>query len=235
MTSSFWFSLMVGGGLLLLSVMGDIFGADIGDVGDIGDAGGVGDAGKVAGSAGEAVPGASAAGQVAAGSWLAIFSLRNLTYLLFGFGLSGVILDHLWAGTRPVTTLLAAGMAGLLAARLNALLLGYIRRTESGGMASDAALAGLPARVTLPLAAGATGKVEVERSGRTYELLARAYGAPATDPAGWGEVVIVALEDGVALVAPLEARESGDMRTPLEAGTEGPGLARGSAIGELEG
>jgi hypothetical protein len=206
MTSIFWFSLVVGGGLLLLSLMGDIFGADVGDVGDIGD---VGEAG---GGAIEPVQSPIVeAGQVAGGSWLAIFSLRNLTYLLFGFGLSGVVLDFLWEGARPIPTLLAAGVAGLLASRLNSFIVGYVRRTESGAMAGDAALTGLPARVVLPLVAGGTGKVEVERSGRTYEFLARPYGAPVTDPAGWGEVVVVELEDGVALVAPIAERAPGDM------------------------
>jgi hypothetical protein len=199
MTNIFWFALVVGSGLLLLSLLGDIFGADIGDAADIGDPGDVSEAG---GSAVDNIQGAAAAG-----SWLAIFSLRNLTYLLFGFGLCGVVLDYLWDGSRPVTTSLAAGLAGLLAARLNALLLGYIRRTDSGAMAGDAVLTGLPARITLPLTAGGTGKIEVERSGRAYELLARPYGEPGTDPAGWNEVVVVELEDGVALVAPLETRK----------------------------
>jgi hypothetical protein len=213
MSSIFWFALVVGGGLLLLSLIGDIFGGDIGDVGDLGDAGDLSDLGDASDTATAAGDAATTAGGTtgtathAATSWLAIFSLRNLTYLLFGFGLAGVVLDYLWEGARPVTTILAAGVTGLLAARLNALLLGYIRRTESGAMAGDAALTGLPARITLPLAAGSTGKIEVERSGRAYELLARPYGTPATDPAEWGEVVVVELEDGVALVVPLENRK----------------------------
>jgi hypothetical protein len=209
MTSIFWFALVVGGGLLLLSLLGDVFGADVGDVGDIGPGGDLGGGAAAGGDAANEIA-RGAAAQAASTSWLAILSLRNLTYLLFGFGLAGVVLDYLWAGARPVTTVLAAGVAGVLAARLSALLLGYIRRTESGTLAGDAALTGLPARITLPLIGGGTGKIEVERGGRAYELLARPYGAPATDPAGWGEVVVVELEDGVALVAPLVARASGE-------------------------
>jgi hypothetical protein len=194
MTSIFWFARVRGGGMILLSLLGDVFGADVGDVADLGDPGSA----DATGSAGDVV---------AASSWLSIFSLRSLTYLLFGFGLAGVVLAYIWDGARPAVTLIAAVLAGILAARLNALLMGYIRRTESGAMAGDAALTGLPARVTLPLADGGTGKVEVERSGRTHELLARPHGTPASDPAGWGEVVVVEMEDGVALVVPLEDRK----------------------------
>lgn len=186
MANIYWFTLVIGGGLLLFSLLGDIFGADAGEI-----------AGDVEGSG-------HGAGDTGTSSWLSNLSLRNMTYALFGFGLTGVALDFIWHGARPLPTLLSAVLAGLLAARLNALVLGYIRRTDSGGLAGDDTISGLVGRVTLPLAAGGTGKIEVERGGREYELLARAYEAGVEEPEQWTSVVVVAMDDGVALVVPLD-------------------------------
>lgn len=203
MTGIFWFTLVVGGGLLLFSILGDIFGSDIGEMGDtpeLGDAGDLGSGGT--------------------DSLLAIFSLRNLTYAFFGFGLTGVVLEYLWGDARPLVTSLAAICGGLLAAWLNSLILGYVRRTESGTLRGDSELVGLPGMITLPFGPGGSGKIEVVRSGRMHELLARPFGTPQSDPTGWGEVVIVAIEDGVALVAPLEAGTALEAATAPESDTE---------------
>lgn len=211
MTSIFWFALVVGGGLLLLSVLGDLFGdaeVEFGDTGaelDLGDVA----SGTLAG--GSLDPGDLASRDVAidtAGSyWHAIFSLRSLTYFLFGFGATGVLLDFAWQGAHSLITLVASLGAGVMAGGFNAILIGYIRRTDSGRMAGDGALIGLEGRVILPLRADGTGKIEVRRAGREHELLARPFEAKPTAPEEWTRVIVVEMRDGIALVVPLDGAE----------------------------
>lgn len=198
MTSIFWFALVVGGGMLLLSVLGDIFGDAAGDFGDAGAEIDLGDADLGDADAGDT--GADATG----GFWLSVFSLRSLTYFLFGFGATGVLLEFVWQGSYRPLTLAASLGAGMLAGGLNAFLLGYLRRTDSGRLASDASLIGLVGRVTLPLSAGGTGKIEVKRAARLHTILARPFDAAPTSPEAWTRVFVVAMEDGIALVVPLD-------------------------------
>jgi hypothetical protein len=83
---------------------------------------------------------------------------------------------------------------------------GYLRRTDSSEVASDSALVGQPARVTLPVGATGIGKIELSFGGQRVELLARPYGSaeggddkPAEIENG-SEVVIVEMVGGMALI-----------------------------------
>lgn len=168
------FALMVGGGLLLFSLLG---GDDGGDV----DA----DA-----SHGE--------------NPIQILSLRTLTYFLFVFGGVGTALSWTWrtAGSLPVL-LLSAG-AGLAVGTIASAVFGYLRRTDSGARRSEESFVGLTARVSVPIASGGIGKVLVHRDDRAYELLARPFDASATGSTDWTAVVVVEMRRGIALVAPLD-------------------------------
>lgn len=196
MTSIFWFALVLGGGLLLLSVLGDIFG----DAAD-----GFGEAGAELD-----VEGGSLDADLSGGYWHAFFSLRSLTYFLFAFGATGVLLDLAWDGAYRMIAWAASIGAGVLAGGFNALLIGYIRRTDSGRMAGDATLIGLKGQVVLPLSAEGTGKIEVTRGGRMHTLLARPFEREPTVPEEWRRVVVVEMRDGVALVVPFD-----DVDAPL--------------------
>lgn len=208
MTSIFWFALVVGGGLLLLSVLGDLLGDAGVDSGDASAALDLGDAGTT-------------------GSyWHAILSLRSLTYFLFGFGATGVLLDITWQGAYSLIRLAASLGAGVLAGGFNAFLIGYIRRTDSGRMAGDGALVGLEGRVMIPLAAGGTGKIEVRRGGREDELLALPYEVTATAPEEWTRVIIVEMRDGIALVVPLDEVDA-PLLGPAAAEEEADGMSGG--------
>jgi hypothetical protein len=81
---------------------------------------------------------------------------------------------------------------------------GYLRRTDSSEVASDRALVGQLARVTLPVGPGGIGKVELTFGGQRVELLARPFGTGSGEPApieNGSEVVIVDMTAGTALVS----------------------------------
>lgn len=207
MPQFYLFALVVGGGLLLLSVFGDLFGdADV-DVGDV-DVGGLdlevdgldldvdgldldADGLELDGD-----------GPSAGGQGLKILSLRALTYLLFGIGATGTLLTRL--GTDPLTTAIASALAGAITMTLVLAAFRYLAASESGGLEGEGGFVGLPGRVTVPMNERGLGRVLVHRRDRTFELAARPFEEGAGNPADWRSVVVVEMERGVALVAPLE-------------------------------
>ena len=214
MSQFYLFALVVGGGLLLLSAFSDIFGdADV-DTGDLDldldmDAGGFDlDAdGLDLDTDGLAVDGDSLTGPAGGAHGLKILSLRSMTYLLFGIGATGTILT--WFGTNPILTAVSAGIAGLLTMTLVLTAFRWLARTESGGLEGEGGFVGLPAEVTVPINAHGHGRVLVRRRDRTYELAARPFEARDGDPTQWRSVVVVDMEGGVALIAPLEQLTEG--------------------------
>lgn len=197
MLSAYLFSLVLGGGFLLLSLLsgeggeGDIdvdvdFDVDV-DV-DLGmDAGDV-DVGDIDGSS-----------DVAAGK---IFSFRGLIYALFGFGATGTVLTQLGFSFLP--TLLAAIVGGVLSSALVTSVFNYLRRTDSGAHLSDATFIGAPGRVVLPLTEGAPGAVVVERAGREVRLRALPHDTGEGNPAEWKRIMVVEVDAGVAHVVPIK-------------------------------
>ncbi len=221
MVAFYVFSLVLGGGFLGLSLLGDLFGGH-GDVDlstdvsldtDVAldtDMHFEADAGHLeleaapahAGDIGHVDAGGDGphAGAVAA----KIFSVRTVTYSLFGFGAVGTLLTWVVPIASSVTTAAFAVAGGVLSGSLINAAFGWVRHSESGAVAGDDAFVGHAARVTLPLA-GAGGKVVVETLGHTIELraLPHASAADQGDPATWRSVVVVEMHKGVALVAPL--------------------------------
>jgi len=178
----FWLSLVVGGGLFLLSLFGEVFGVDADQHAFHAD-----------------VP----AGQDI--DWGRIFSLRNTTYFLFAFGATGVLLQWLWGGNNTGLATLLAVATGLLAWTLSAVAFNYLRRTESGEMPGDRVLIGAAGEITLPILKGGTGKVLVSAHGQSKELLARQLDETDGDPSEWKSVMVVEIRDGIALVTPYPA------------------------------
>ena len=185
MMAVYLFSLIVGGGLLLLS----LFGGEGGDLEVDGalDLDGLGDAAEVA--SGD-------------GADSKIFSLRSLIYAVFGFGGTGAVLTSL--GAAAATTLVAALVTGFLSGGMVSAAFGYLRRTDSGAKLDDRALEGLPGHVVLPIEAESPGAVVVVRGDRRLRLRALPYGAVEGDPSEWDRVVVVEVEGGIARVTPLE-------------------------------
>lgn len=190
MTTIYVFCLVLGGGFLGLSLLGDVFGGDA-DV-DLG-----GDAPDLHG--GHDVD--AHHGGVAA----KIFSIRTAIYALFGFGAVGTLLTWMWNGASPVLTAGLSAGTGVLSGWLIGVAFSWVKRSESGTLEGEASFEGHTGRVTLPIAASG-GKVVVRIAGREVEL--RALPHPSAldrgEPAGWRNVVVVDMEHGVARVAPLD-------------------------------
>ncbi|MEJ2539763.1 MAG: hypothetical protein P8188_07315 [Gemmatimonadota bacterium] len=186
MMAVYLFALILGGGLLLLSLLGGE-GGDV-DVGDL-ELDGLGDAGDLGSEGGDA-------------SASKIFSLRSLIYAVFGFGATGALLTTLGL-PRPVT-LGGAIVTGLLAGAMVSATFGYLHRTESGTKLGDEALLGLTGRVVLPIERERPGAVVVIRGDRRLRLRALPHSSGEGEPAGWDRVLVVEVVDGVARVAPLE-------------------------------
>lgn len=177
MEGLYWFSLIVGGGLLAVSALGDVFGGGVdadADV-DVGDT----DA-------------------------LRIFSIRNATYFVFAFGATGLLLEWLWDGARSALAAVVAAAVGLTSVALASAAFAYVRTHDSGTRPSDESFVGTTGRVSLALARDRSGRVVVRRGNREFELRARSFDPEAPHPERWTRVVVVAMEDGTALVAPLE-------------------------------
>jgi membrane protein implicated in regulation of membrane protease activity len=183
MLGVYLFSLVVGGGLLLFSVLGDV-GHHGGDVEHAGDAPHQHDGFK-------------------------FLSLRTLTYFLFGFGATGAGLSWIWSGSGWLALALAVSV-GLALGGTSAAVFDYLRRGDSGGREGDQSFVGHAGRVTIPLSRGAPGKVLVRRGDRSFELLARPFGADAETPDRWTSVVVVEMRGGTAVVAPLEESANAD-------------------------
>ncbi|HZD04509.1 MAG TPA: hypothetical protein VE173_06315 [Longimicrobiales bacterium] len=222
MLAAYIFCLVLGGGILLVSVLGDVLGDVGGDVdmgGDVDfqldaghfdapelDAGHLDiDAGHLEVDAGHVDVDAGHADVAAhAGQATKILSIRTLIYALFGFGAVGTMLSFLGPGGF-LSTFAFAVVGGLLSGAVVTSTFNWLKRTDTGAQISDTAYVGLSGTVTLPMALGSPGAVTVERGQRRISLRALPHESSAgSDPSTWRSVVVVDMERGVARVAPIE-------------------------------
>ena len=175
MFSLYLFSLIIGGGLIVYSLVGGHDGHDAGHGHD--------------GHGHDAV------------KWL---SFRTITYFLFVFGGIGAALTKTWPGGTWPLILLFSIVAGVGVGALVSLAFDYLRKTDSGHRDTDATFVGLTGAVTLPIRSGGMGKILVKRGDRTYELLARPLDAAAKGASHWKSVVVVEMSGGTAVVAPTD-------------------------------
>jgi membrane protein implicated in regulation of membrane protease activity len=192
MLSAYIFSLVLGGGLLLFSLLAGDADSDVDVDLDVDidvdldldvDTGADLDHGA----------------HVAAGKLL---SFRSLIYTVFGFGATGTLLTYM--GFPALATAATAVVGGVLSGALVTTVFNYLRRTDSGAHPGDAGFIGLPAKVVLPLSAGSAGAILVERGGRRIRLRALPHAAAEGDPDEWTRVVVVDLEGGIARVTPVK-------------------------------
>ena len=133
--------------------------------------------------------------------WL---SLRTVIYFLFVFGGVGAALSKSWPGAAaPLIAVLATAAGAGVGAAVSATF-AYLRKTESGAHDGDESFIGLSGQVTLPFGEGGAGKVLVTRGARTFELLARPFGGASGDPRHWKAVVVMEMQRGTAMVAPVD-------------------------------
>ncbi len=208
MLGIYLFAAILGGGLLLFSVLAggehdahaDASGFDADhDIGhDIGhdvhhELGHDADASHVGhGGAGELV--------------LGLFRPRNLTFFLAAFGLTGSLLTLLspWSAIASLIPSLGMGFGAMVVTHG---VFEWLRRSESAvDVVSDSDVEGCVGRVVLPLGPGERGRIACRIGDREIYMIATlAEGYPALPPGR--EVVILKVSDTVAQVMPLESRE----------------------------
>lgn len=189
MLTAYIFCLVVGGGLLALSLFGDFLEGDVDADGAL----------ELEGDANLDADGADFA---------RLFSLRAIVYTLFGFGAAGAVLHAVWGGGRPGLTAAVAGGMGIASGALINTVFGYLKRTESGAMEGEDSLIGLRGKVRLEITEGGIGEVRIDGGARQFRIRAR---ADDLEDAGVAleagrPVVVVDVKEGVAVVAPMEMK-----------------------------
>lgn len=131
-----------------------------------------------------------------------VLSVRNIVFFAAFFGVGGLLLTFVGAGSA-LTVILAVG-TGLGAAVMNHTLFGYVKRTSSDSMVGNARIAGNVAKVILPIATERKGRVSVTVDGHQIYLVALPYN-DTDDIFDIGDrVVIVTVDNGSALVTAAE-------------------------------
>lgn len=200
---------MLGGGLLLFSVISGAF-HGIGDV----DATGVDVSGiDVDVSGGDIhVGGMDADHDIHVGHdtpgllVLGLFRPRNLIFCLTAFGLTGTLLTV--TGNPPNSTLTLSLVMGGGAWLLTYGVFTWLRRTDMGVDAvSEGEIEGRAARVVLPLSPGEPGRIACIVADRELYLTARLAPEVVQPLEAGSEVVILRIEGGVAEIIPFDALE----------------------------
>lgn len=196
MVGVYLFCAVLGGGLVLFSLLG----------GDSDD--GLAEGLEVEPGSGSGASSTGVAGELLLG----FFRVRNLTFLLAAFGVTG-LLGH-WLGLAPLVTAVLAAALGLVSAMLVHATFTWLRRTDSAvDVLEDSDLEGSFARVVVPIAPGGRGRISCEASGQQLYLTARISGEAGEPLPVGAPVVILRMEAGVAEVtsAPsLELSSSND-------------------------
>lgn len=138
--------------------------------------------------------------------WIALqsfLSIRTLLYLLAGFGATGTLMELLTAASPGIAFIWAA-LTGIIAAIIATSIYAWVRGSDSGEVPTDPDyLVGATARVVLPVVHGRRGKILALHAGREVELLARLHGADDEGCPRGSEVVIVDVVGDTALVTAL--------------------------------
>lgn len=182
------FSAVLGGGLVLFSLLS-------------GGDDGAGDEIEVDG-----VDSPEVHGHLGGDLLLGLFRFRNLTFLLAGFGITGIL--GTWLGAGSVATALLAVVVGVSAMLLVHGVFTWLRRTDSAiDVLSDHDLEGTFARVVVPVSSASRGRVSCIASGQQLYLTARLESGNVHPLEVGTPVVILRMQGGVAEVAPAPSLE----------------------------
>lgn len=161
------FGLVLGGVLLIASMMGGDHDSDAGDADFGGDADADADAGGDV-DAGDDGPAHGDLGGIAA----LFLSLRFWSFFAAFFGLTGAVLDGFeLTGSQTLTLGLSVGM-GLFTGLGAAYTIRALTRGEVGTVAGASDYIGQTGRVLLPVGGEGPGKVRLELQGTTVDVLA---------------------------------------------------------------
>lgn len=130
---------------------------------------------------------------------LGFLPLSTLASLLAFFGLGGLLFD--FTGAHGVVAFVLAVAVGAIAGAFNTGVLRWLRSNSSSSEVMDHELEGTIANVSLPISTEHRGKIILTKAGAREQMTAAPVDG-STINAG-ERVVIVGIEHGVALVAPL--------------------------------
>lgn len=133
-------------------------------------------------------------------SALPFASIRFWMFFADTFGLTGLLLSFL--GLAPQVVFALASVVGTTLGYAGFSLFRHLQREVVTADTTLHVLRGQEGRVLLPIRGASIGKIVVERMSGRVELLAR-FDAPGDLERG-APVVVVAVQDGVAEVAPIQ-------------------------------
>lgn len=234
MTTIYFVTAVVGGLLVLLSLLGgsgegtdadadagadgdadlDTGGdADVDahvDVGDHGDLGGHGELTAAGVDSGHGFE-KDFHKDLGSDTWIPFLSMRFWTFFFAFFGICGLLLG--WAtNVGELTRGLSAGASGLVAGLFVSYMMRYLRRTQVHSGTSLAQLVGCEAKVLLPISAASPGKIRIERNGEMIDVVASCDEAEPI-PIG-ADVLIISIEGSEAKVMASAAVLGGPSGTP---------------------
>ncbi len=128
-----------------------------------------------------------------------IVPLSSIAFVMAFFGLTGLLVGATGAGFA--FTLLMAIVVGVVAGSLNSAAFSWLRRNSTSSEVMDRELEGKTAKVALPVSTEHRGKIIVDIAGAREQMTASPVDGSTIDRGQ--RVVIVRIEGGVALVAPL--------------------------------
>ena len=138
----------------------------------------------------------------AVGSFVSsLLSFRSIVFFAFFFGISGLLFEAL--GSRTVTALILALGLGSVASVVNAQLFNYLKRSGSSSQRLGRDIEGHSAKVVLPISGSQKGRIRADLSGQPTFMVA----VPFNESGSFGvgdSVVVVEVQNGTALVAPLD-------------------------------
>jgi len=137
-----------------------------------------------------------------------LLSFRSIVMFAMFFGLAGAVFSWL-DFTEPAPLLTAAGL-GFIAAALNGQLFRFLKDSESSSQLTERSLSGQQANVVVPLGPSRKGRIRADINGQPHYLVALPFRSGDEKQYDVGErVVVIEVEAGTALVAPLPGLETG--------------------------
>ncbi len=148
-----------------------------------------------------------AGGSMVGDTLAGLLSFRSVVFGSAFFGIAGTIFTLL--DYASAVTLLSALLVGGVAAVTNSLLFSALRRSSVDSNVTQRTLTGRAGAVVLPIEPGRRGRVRISLGGQPQFLVARHADERSTETFGRGApIVVVAMENGTALVASLAELET---------------------------
>ncbi len=130
---------------------------------------------------------------------LSVIPLSSIAFVMAFFGLTGLLAGA--TGAASGIALVVALVIGVVAGGLNSAAFSWLKRNSTSSEVMDNELEGQIAKVSLPVSTEHRGKIILEIAGAREQMTASPADGSSIDS---GErVVIVKVEQGVAIVAPL--------------------------------